>query len=83
MTHSSASDLPHIEPPASFTVNPSGRIADGPPSGDVSSIRTPDRDVEMMVREEATGGHCLVDARDLGDDLDAVAVAFGILGVTA
>lgn len=83
MTHSSASHFPHIEQPAGFTVDPSGRIAYGPSSGAVYTIWTPDRDVEVVVAEEVAGGHSLAAARDLRDDLDAVVVALGILGVTA
>ena len=82
MTHSSASNFPYIDPPAGFTLDPGGRIAYGPRSGDVYSIWTPDLDVEVVVRE-AAGGHSLTAARDLRDDLDAVVVALGILGVTA
>ncbi|MGD6980649.1 MULTISPECIES: hypothetical protein [Citricoccus] len=83
MTHSSASDFPCIDPPAGFTLDPGGRIAYGPQSGEVYSIWTPNRDVEVVVREDAAGGHSLAAARDLRDDLDAVVVALGILGVTA
>lgn len=83
MTHSSASHFSDIYPPAGFTVDPGGRIAYGPRSGNVYSIWAPDRDVEVMVREEATGGHSLAVAHDLRDDLDAVVVALGILGVVA
>ncbi|QCU78678.1 hypothetical protein E7744_11360 [Citricoccus sp. SGAir0253] len=81
MTNSSASNLPCIDPPAGFTVDPRGRIAYGPRSGDVYSIWTPDRDVEVVVSEEAAGGHSLTAARDLRDDLDIVIVALGVLGV--
>lgn len=83
MTHSSATHFPCIDPPSGFTIDPGGRIAYGPRSGDVYSIWTPDRDVEVMVREEVAGGHSLAAARDLRDDLDAVVVALGIFGVTA
>lgn len=82
MTHSNASNFPYIDPPAGFTVDTTGRIAYGPRSGDVYSIWTPDRDVEVMVGEEAAGGHSPAAAHDLRDDLDAVVVALGILGVT-
>ena len=83
MTHSSASNFPYIEPPASFTLNPGGRIAHGPQSSDVYSIWTANRDVEVMVHEETAGGPSLPAVRDLRDDLDAAVVALGILGVTA
>jgi hypothetical protein len=83
MTHSIASIFPCIDPPTGFTADPSGRIAYGPRSGDVYSIWTSDRGVEVMIREDAAGGHSLAAARDLRDDLDAVVVALGILGVTA
>jgi hypothetical protein len=83
MTHSSAPHFPYIDPPTGFTPDPVGPIAWGPRSGDVYSVWTPDRDVEVMVREKAAGGHSLAAARDLRDDLDAVVVALGILGVTA
>jgi hypothetical protein len=82
MTHSSATHFSYIDPPTGFTLDPGGRIAYGPRSGDVYSIWTPDRDVEVMVREEAAGGHSLAAARVLRDDLDAVIVALGVLGVT-
>jgi hypothetical protein len=80
MTHSSASRFPYIDPPAGFTLDPRGRIAYGPRCGAVYSIWTPDRDVEVMVAEEAAGGHSLTAARDLRDDLDVVVVALGVLG---
>jgi hypothetical protein len=83
MAHSSASNFPYSDPPAGFTVDPCGRIAYGPRSGGVYSIWTLDSDVEVVVREDAAGGHSLTAARDLRDDLDAVVVALGILGVTA
>lgn len=83
MTHSSATHFPCIDPPAGFTMDPDGRIAYGPRPGDVYSIWTPERDVEVMVRKEVAGGHSLAAARDLRDYLDAVVVALGILKVTA
>ena len=81
MTNSSAGNLPCIDPPAGFTVHPCGPIAYGPRSGAVYSIWTPDRDVEVMVAEEAAGGHSVAAARDLRDDLDIVVVALCVLGV--
>ena len=82
MTHSNGSNFSYIDPPVGLTVDTRGRITYGPRSGDVYSIWTPDRDVEVMVREEAAGGHSLAAARDLPDDFDAVVVTLGILGVT-
>ncbi|WMY79423.1 hypothetical protein [Citricoccus sp. I39-566] len=82
MTNSNASIFPCIDPPSGFALDPGGRIAYGPRSGDVYSIWTPDADVEVVVPEDSTGGHCFAAARELRDDLDAVIEALGILGLT-
>jgi hypothetical protein len=81
--YSIATNFPYIELPSGFNLHPGGRMAYGPRSGDVYSIWTPERDVEVMVREDAAGGHSLAAARDLRDGLDAVVVALGVLGVGA
>lgn len=82
MAYSIATDFPYIDPPRGFTLDPGCRIAYGPRSGDVYSIWTPDGDVEVVVPEDATGGHRFAAARELRDDLDVVVVALGILGLT-
>lgn len=82
MTYSIATESLGITPPCGFTLDPDGRIAYGPRSGDVYSIWTPGADVEVVVPEEATGGHRFAAARELRDDLDAVVVALGIMGLT-
>ncbi|MGW9550911.1 hypothetical protein ACWG8W_07640 [Citricoccus zhacaiensis] len=82
MTYSIATEHLGITPPSGFTLDRGGRIAYGPRSRDVYSIWTPDGDVEVVVPEEAAGGHRFTAARDLRDDLDTVVVALGILGLT-
>lgn len=81
MTHSVAPNFRHVDPPAGFNLDSGGRIAYGPRSGGVYSIWTPAGDVEVVVPGEATGGHRFAAARELRDDLDAVVVALGILGL--
>ncbi|MFC0248389.1 hypothetical protein ACFFIO_07735 [Citricoccus parietis] len=82
MTYSTATEHLGITPPPGFTLDPCGRTAYGPRSGDVYSIWTPTGDVEVVVPEDATGGHRFAAARELRDDLDVVVVALGILGLT-
>lgn len=82
MTYSIATENLGITPPGGFSLHPGGRIAYGPRSGYVYSIWTPGADVEVVVPEDSTGRHCLATARELRDDLDAVVVALGILGLT-
>ncbi|XKH52102.1 hypothetical protein LG284_08585 [Citricoccus nitrophenolicus] len=82
MTYSTATEHLGITPPSGFTLGRGGRIAYGPRSGDVYSIWTPDGGVEVVVPEDATGGHRFAAVRELRDDLDALVVALGIMGLT-
>lgn len=82
MTYSIATENLRITPPGGFSLDPGGRIAYGPRSGYVYSIWTPSGDVEVVIPEDSTGGHSFAAARELRDDLDAVVVALGIMGLT-
>lgn len=67
--------------PAGFIPDPRGTIAYGPSAGDVYTVWTADRTVEVMVREDAAGAHTPDGARQLAADLHTVLAALTGLGV--